>query len=542
MKRADEFRQESVELTAPSPEQMTSAEPMTRIQPEQLVGTTVDGKYVIESYLGGGGMSWVYLARHAHLKSRLVALKLLRSHAGIDANQIKRLQQEALAVSNLSHPNIIGVQDFGVSDNGFPYMAMDYFEGKSLERVLDDGGPLQVERLLNISTQICGALAHAHERGIVHRDIKPSNIMIGIDEHGNDSIKIVDFGIAKIADDESTRAKLTSTGDVLGSPLYMSPEQCMGQQVDRQSDIYSLGCVMYECATGRSAFRGDSVMETLHKQMSEAPAPFGKLPHNDPRAKGLEAVVFKMLAKVPSDRYAFMVEVASELKKLQHSVSSIFSSIRMSLALWNARRVAREQVAVTLDAALVATIFLSLIVAGLLIWLPMCVQELSYEVARTDTMRQLLDEPIQGLRNDDQMSSRFFLESDVERHRQTWNIRFLSSLCKGHLDELRTLNALDESLVEGTTLVGDFKRAKAQSMFGVSLEPAKKVGLGQILSAWLKPIGHGNELYTMAVAKNDQARQELKQYLDAFDLAKIAGVVLLVASGSLLIYKRFRRN
>lgn len=522
--------------------QMTSAESAARIQPEQLVGATVDGKYVIESYLGGGGMSWVYLARHAHLKSRLVALKLLRTHAGIDANQIKRLQQEALAVSNLSHPNIVGIQDFGVSADGYPYMAMDYFEGKSLDCVLNDDGPLKVERLLNISTQICGALAHAHERGIVHRDIKPSNIMIGIDEHGSDCVKIVDFGIAKIVDDESTRAKLTTTGDVLGSPLYMSPEQCMGQKVERYSDIYSLGCVMYECATGRSPFLGDSIMETLHKQLSESPSPFGKLPHSDRRAKGLEAIVFKMLAKAPSDRYSFMVEVASELKKLEHSANSIFSSIRMNLDLWNARRVAREQAAVTLDAALAGSMFLSLIVVFLLVWLPLRVQDLSREVARTQLIHDLLAYPIEDLRKDEQATTRLFLESDVDKHRQMWNVRRLSFLCKQDLDELQTLKALDDSLVNASTQVGYFKMSKAQSMFGMRTEPVPKVSLGQILSAWMQSMGHGNELYTKATTKWTQANKELTEFLRAFDVAKIAGVILLIGSGALLIYTRFRRK
>lgn len=285
--------------------------PLTALgEEDQLVGTTLADRYEIMEVIGGGGMGLVYKARHK-LMNRIVAIKMLHKHMISSKDTLKRFQLEAQAASCLSLPNILTVYDFGLTNEGQPYMVMDYLEGTSLSDVLEKEHHLDPDRAVNIFIQACAGLAHAHQKGVLHRDIKPSNIMLVNFGDQADFVKIVDFGIAKLLN-QGEPGELTKTGEVYGSPSYMSPEQCRGKETDARSDIYSMGCVMYRSLTGRPLFAGDDIIELLFKQVSETPEPFDPdlhIPHD------LEVAVFKALAKDPNDRYATMNDFKDALEK-----------------------------------------------------------------------------------------------------------------------------------------------------------------------------------------------------------------------------------
>ena len=280
---------------------------------DPLVGTLFMEKYQIADVLGRGGMSAVYKARHL-LMDRDVALKVLRAELVHDPQSLRRFQLESRAVSAVKHPNVMMVHDFGLTPDGIPYLIMDYLEGKTITAILRDEGQLTPERCVQLFHQACLALGHAHSKGVIHRDIKPSNLIVLVEEDGTEVLKIVDFGIAKLLQTEGSMAKLTSTGEVFGSPAYMSPEQCIGTTADNRSDIYALGCVLYECLTGMSPIRGTTAMETCMKQINEMPKPFKEVRPDLKIPAEFEAVAFKALAKNPLDRYQSMAELDQALK------------------------------------------------------------------------------------------------------------------------------------------------------------------------------------------------------------------------------------
>lgn len=275
-------------------------------------------RYQILSVIGEGGFGRVYKARHS-LMGRTVAIKVLHD-ATPDTLMMRRFQKEAQAASNLTHPNIVTVYDFGISSTSQLYLVMDYVEGIDLDRIVESSGPMQVDRALNIFIQAAEALEHAHQRYIIHRDLKPSNIMLATDEIAGDFVKIVDFGLAKLTGADGGNDKLTQTGDVIGTPLFMSPEQCLGDALDARSDIYALGCIMYYALTGHYPLEGKNVLGTLYQQISSLPVPFSNAAPGLCIPANLEKVVFKTLQKKPEGRYQSMAELAAELRIIQQSL------------------------------------------------------------------------------------------------------------------------------------------------------------------------------------------------------------------------------
>lgn len=267
-------------------------------------------QYQLVSVIGSGGMGVVYHA-YQPLIDRHVAIKMLpTSH--LAPSLMQRLQQEAKAASRLDHPNIISVHDFGIMESGQPYLIMDFVRGQTLAHYLRYHGSLALEQFEPILLQICDALIHAHANGILHRDLKPSNIMLA-DQVGNGvSIKLLDFGVAKFLKDE-TQSTLTRTGDIIGSPLYMSPEQAQGSKLDQRSDIYSLGCVIYECLTGQAPHVGDNVIATLMKHQTEPVLSLREATLGKNFPKWLEFVVAKSLAKAPDQRFQSVQELKNAL-------------------------------------------------------------------------------------------------------------------------------------------------------------------------------------------------------------------------------------
>ena len=258
----------------------------------------------------------VYKANHL-LMDRIVAIKMLKAHLVTNPQSLKRFQQEAKAVSYLMHPNIVAVFDFGVSPDAQPYLVMDYLDGINLTELIEQQKHLEVQRSIRIFLQVCDALAHAHQKGVIHRDLKPSNIMLVKTKDQDETVKIVDFGIAKLMPwAEKEFQKLTQTGESFGSPVYMSPEQCLGEKLDIRSDIYSLGCLMYETLVGSPPHLGKHVLETMYKHLNEQPLPPSTIMHDPTFPGSLERIVLKALSKQPADRYQSMTELKTDLEQV----------------------------------------------------------------------------------------------------------------------------------------------------------------------------------------------------------------------------------
>jgi serine/threonine protein kinase len=279
------------------------------------IGLVLADRYEIVSELGKGGMGNVFLAKHTTL-DRLYAVKVLNAQQLSDPISIKRFEREAKAASLLSHGNLVSVYDFGVTASGQPFLVMDYLQGSGLDRVLADQGVLSGKRFVDIFSQICDGLTHAHGKGIIHRDLKPSNIMLLKDDNSQDVVKVFDFGIVKIVAPEGAVEKLTRPGEFFGSPLYMSPEQSQALELDGRSDIYSIGCIMYEALTGLKPFEGQTVLHTVLMHLNDKPKPLATVNPHLALPPAYEAVVFKAMEKNPADRHATMAELKADLQKL----------------------------------------------------------------------------------------------------------------------------------------------------------------------------------------------------------------------------------
>jgi len=279
---------------------------------EDLVGKTL-GRYKVVSRIARGGMATVYKAWHPGL-GRYVALKVLLPVFAQDEEFVKRFKQEAWAVAELDHPNIVRIYDAGKS-GGYHYIAMEYFDGGSLKDLLDrqGGRPLDLTTVLQIVRQIASALDYAHRRGIIHRDIKPSNILLTKDGR----VVLADLGIAKAV----AGAKLTKSLVRMGTPEYMSPEQGKGEEVDQRTDIYSLGVVIYEMLTGRVPFKGDIPWAVIHQHIYEMPPPLRSL--NPRLPEGVAMVVHKALAKRPCERYSTAGELVQALEAASEGTPTV---------------------------------------------------------------------------------------------------------------------------------------------------------------------------------------------------------------------------
>ncbi|CAN5567818.1 hypothetical protein BH10CYA1_BH10CYA1_60420 [soil metagenome] len=281
-----------------------------RVDP--LVGTVLDDRFEIEEVLGSGGMSVVYKANQLRV-NRHVAVKTLRMQLDSKPIYRERFQNEINLLCALSHPNIVTVYDCVIGQDDQPYVIMDYLRGRSLDVLIGQDGPMSVERFLRISVQVCGALDHAHRKGVIHRDLKPGNIVLMDDE--SDFVKVVDFGLAKL---NVTNRRLTQSGELWGSPPYMSPEHCQSKPEDERSDLYSFGAVMYEMLTGKDPFHfATSVYELIQIHINTQPPSLAEANPLVTVPADLEAVIFKAMAKLPEDRY----QTASQLRDALIAVS-----------------------------------------------------------------------------------------------------------------------------------------------------------------------------------------------------------------------------
>lgn len=276
------------------------------------IGQVLGERYELVDLLGHGGMGAVYKARHIQM-DRFVAVKMLLADLNDDETILARFFREAKASGKINHPNVVQLIDFGQAPQGEAYIVIEFLDGQSLDQVIRTERQLDVFRAVNIFGQICDGVAKAHSKGIIHRDLKPSNVMLVTEEGIKDFVKIVDFGLAKGLNLSEESQRLTQTGEVFGSPIYMSPEQCLGQSVDERSDVYSTGVLMYETLTGKVPIVGANVTETIARQMTEIPKPFSEVRPDLQINSRLEQVVLKALSKSPEQRQASMLELKEEL-------------------------------------------------------------------------------------------------------------------------------------------------------------------------------------------------------------------------------------
>lgn len=270
--------------------------------------------YTILEEVGRGGMGVVYKARHTAL-NKTMAAKVLHKELAEDAVNVRRFHQEAKAASFLSHPNLVAVYDSGISTDGKPFLIMDYLNGSSLDVMLQRMGFLELNVFHHVFEQVCEGLSHAHHKGVIHRDLKPANIMVIEAQHDSNFVKIVDFGIARLLQQTAKDGvRVTQTGDVIGSPSYMSPEQCLGHPMDERSDIYSLGVVMYEALTGCRPFEGENAIQIIVRHVQELPISPRRLRPDLRISERLDSLIMRCLSKRPDERWESVDEVSAELE------------------------------------------------------------------------------------------------------------------------------------------------------------------------------------------------------------------------------------
>jgi len=274
-------------------------------------GTILAQRYEVERLLGVGGMGYVVRARQI-FTDQLVAVKLLLPERARDRAIVARFLREARAAARLKSEHVCRILDVGMLDDGVPYIAMEYLDGQDLGTVLQERGALTVREAVACVRQVCEAVAEAHALGIVHRDLKPRNLFLSMRPDGSGSIKVLDFGVAKILDPTAEQLQLTSDGAILGSPAYMAPEQMMSARtVDTRADVWALGVVLFELLGGRTPFAAPSVNATCARVLTQPAPRLGDLGVKVPA--GLEALIARCLEKDRERRLATVGELAAAL-------------------------------------------------------------------------------------------------------------------------------------------------------------------------------------------------------------------------------------
>jgi serine/threonine-protein kinase len=270
-------------------------------------------RYQIVEFISRGNMGLVYKAKDLELK-RTVAIKLLSPDKPLDFVSKKRFEREAIVIASLNHPNIVTLYNSGILKNGMLYLDMEYIEGQTLADLLRTNHRLDFHTALPIFMQICEGLEHAHNADIIHRDLKPSNIMLVDKRRGKYTAKVIDFSIAKFTKPKPDQKTITRPGDIFGSPLYMSPEQCQAKVIDQRSDIYSLGCIMYETLCGEPPLVGNDAMATIYMHVHSWPTPMSEIITKPKLPSYLEAIIVKTLQKEPEKRFESVRELLDELE------------------------------------------------------------------------------------------------------------------------------------------------------------------------------------------------------------------------------------
>lgn len=282
---------------------------------QSLIGEKLADEYEVVEALGNGASSVVYKALRIK-DGKPFAIKLLHRYLIEKEDTARRFEQEAKAAMLLSHPNIVRMRGLNKTADGQPYLVMDFISGQSLAEIITEGA-LPLPRAWKLFVQIADAMSHAHSQGVVHRSLKPGNIIIS-KENGQEKAVVSDFGLAKLLPSSGQEIQnLTAKGAIVGSPLYMSPEQCLGREIDGRTDIYALGCLMYTCITGKPPLKGEHIIDTMSKHVGEIPLTFEKVCPELKIPGQVQAIVFKCMAKRPEDRYESMELVKADLLRYQ---------------------------------------------------------------------------------------------------------------------------------------------------------------------------------------------------------------------------------
>ncbi len=293
---------------------------------DTMIGRIINQRFEVLSKIGAGGMGAVYRARQIGMQ-RDVAIKVLLRELTDNETVLRRFHLEALAVSKLRHPNTIQIFDFGETDDGLLYIAMELLEGRPLLKVLADDHQLSVKRALHVLQQAAKSLREAHDKGIVHRDLKPDNIFLQTVGEDTDFVKVLDFGVAKVADGDGHGKTLTKAGSIFGTPKYMSPEQSRGGDIDARSDLYALGVILYELLTGRVPFNAENPLGILIKHLQEVPPPFGLVRPDLIIPESVERFVLRLLAKQADARPQTAEALIREAEKLEAELPPLFRTV-----------------------------------------------------------------------------------------------------------------------------------------------------------------------------------------------------------------------
>jgi tetratricopeptide (TPR) repeat protein/tRNA A-37 threonylcarbamoyl transferase component Bud32 len=282
--------------------------------PHPFLGRTLAGKYRVLEQLGSGSMGTVYLAEHIALRKR-IALKILHRELELTGDALRRLQREGIAAVQVGHPNVIQVFDFDKTDDGTAFLAMEYVEGVDLKAFLAARGPLAPEEAVELTRQLLSTLTEAHKHGIVHRDLKPENLMVVESAGGVRVLKVLDFGLSKLVDRQIDASHRTLPGRVLGTPLYMAPEQWRGEPADHRTDLYAVTLILYEMVAGRPPFKSSDITQVMSKTANQPPPSLHDAQPGAPVAVELDAIVRKGLAKSRDARFQSADEMLEELDR-----------------------------------------------------------------------------------------------------------------------------------------------------------------------------------------------------------------------------------
>ena len=299
-------------------------------QPPNIVkGSLIAGRYRIEGVLSHGGMGTVLDAEQLGIKRRVV-VKILRGTRADDRPKVRRFYLEAQLVSTLDHPNVVSILEFGVDPNfTVPFIAMERIEGVTLQRLIEREGPLPERRAAHLFSQIVRALAEAHGKGVLHRDLKPRNIMVRRLPEGAEHVTVLDFGLAKLLEDDN-QPPLTAPGRTVGTPGYMSPEQVLGRKLDGRSDLYGVGCMLYTALVGQAAFEGAAALVVMRKQVREQPPPLPRrLSDGAPPSTAITRLLFSMLEKHPDDRPRSLDDVRLLLDRIADGTAGSQDHLRI---------------------------------------------------------------------------------------------------------------------------------------------------------------------------------------------------------------------
>ncbi len=291
-------------------------------EPDPLIGRVINDRYKVTEQIGHGGMGKVYKALQSPL-DRVVALKVLGAGHDRDPNFYKRFALEASVTAKLTHPNTITLYDYGRTDDGIFFIAMEYLNGRTLSAAMQQDGPLEQARVIHIAQQICRSLREAHALGIIHRDLKPANVILLRQHDDHDFVKVLDFGLVKFYSGDGADADITNAGTFMGSPHYIAPEQARNQSPDQRCDIYSLGVLLYHMLTGRVPFTAQAPVDIILKHLHETPLPLRQLRPDlniDPQ---LEDIVLKCMAKAREQRFQSMDDLLAQLKIVRTQLTGI---------------------------------------------------------------------------------------------------------------------------------------------------------------------------------------------------------------------------